>query len=196
MAIANSQQNIVSACCFYPVKLCLTPPTPNPQSSGTLEVQWTNSQEPPQVWLIPITSLLAGPTLENFRPLTLMLTRSDGFLTQWCFSWNTVQRVRSQGPKKVYIIGQDNKWLPVEKGGLVQRKEHGLWESLRTELPPQLFHLSASRLQDADSNTDLTGFVGGFLPLCSSSVFSEPRLFYLALQKICISGALPISSCL
>lgn len=181
MVIPNLQQNIVSECCFYPVRLCLMSPTLTPQSLGTLEVQWTNSQEPPQVWLILITSLLAGPTLENFRPLTLMLIRSDGFLTQWCFSWNTVQRVSSQGLNKVYIIGQENKWLPVEKGGLVQHKEHGLWEFVRPELPPQLFHLSASHLQDGDrSNTDLTGFLGEFLPLCFFFVFSEPH-FYLAL---------------
>lgn len=41
----------------------------------------------PHIWLCHVFA--AGLTLENFRPLTLTVQRSDGFLTQWCFNWNT-----------------------------------------------------------------------------------------------------------
>lgn len=97
-------------------------------SPGNLEVQWTNSQEPPQVWVTPVTSLLASLTLENFRPLTLMLHRSDGFLTQYCFSWNTMKRVSSQGRNKTIKLAKTTmtpcwRWRQC----LVQWKEHGLW---------------------------------------------------------------------
>lgn len=118
---------------------------PDSQSPGTVEVQRTNIQELPQVWLTPTTSLLAGLTLESFRPLTLMLHRSDGFLTQWCFSWNTVQRVSSQGPNKVYNWPRQQ-MTPC--GGRRPDTVARAWalELLRTELPSQPFHLSVSHL--------------------------------------------------
>ncbi|EDM18373.1 rCG40523 [Rattus norvegicus] len=43
----------------------------------------------------------AGLTLENFMPLTLIVQSSDGFLAEWCLSWNRGHRVGPQGPNRI-----------------------------------------------------------------------------------------------
>lgn len=72
---------------------CLTLPFPCDQIPMPQGLRRSNGQ-------IARSHLRSGPpqlhlTLENFRPLTLMVHSSDGLLTQWCVSWNTVQRVNS-----------------------------------------------------------------------------------------------------
>ncbi|EDL16414.1 mCG145964, partial [Mus musculus] len=47
----------------------------------------SKSSRSPDIWLSHVFD--AGLTLENFMPLTLIVQRSDGFLAEWCFSWNT-----------------------------------------------------------------------------------------------------------
>lgn len=78
---------------FPPTSPCLILPFPCDQIPMPQGLRRSNGQ-------IARSHLRSGPpqlhlTFVNFRPLTLMVHSSDGLFTQWCFSWNTVQRVNS-----------------------------------------------------------------------------------------------------
>ena len=89
-----TEYQIHSKVCVWIVSACVCPsllPLSIRLTSSSQEL-WrchtqSKSSRSPDIWLSHVFD--AGLTLENFMPLTLIVQRSDGFLAEWCFSWNT-----------------------------------------------------------------------------------------------------------